>query len=85
MLSAGFALGIALATENQELNFYYQVTSHLASTIGERKKNGEWDFNTINIVNLISDGNLRETLRRNAKEAYIGLGSKLIFDIVANL
>ena len=26
MLSAGFAIGIALATTNQELNFYYQET-----------------------------------------------------------
>lgn len=85
MLSAGFAIGIALATENQELNFYYQKSSHLANTIGERTKNGEWHFNDVNLVNLIVDSNLRETLRRNAKEANIGLGSKLIFDIVSNL
>lgn len=84
MLSAGFAIGIALATENQEFNFYYQETANLASTIGEHKKNGEWYFNDVNVVNLIADSNLRETLRRNAKEANIGLGSKLIFDIVAN-
>lgn len=85
MLSAELPIGIALATGNQKLNFYYQETSHLASSIGEHKKGGEWHFKKVNIVNLIADGNLRETLRRNAKKAHIGFGSKLIFDIVSNL
>ncbi len=85
MLSAGFALGIALATENQELNFNYQVTSHLALNIGEHKINREWNFNEINIVNLLVNGDLREALRKNAKNARIGFGSRLIFKIVANL
>ena len=85
MLSAGFALGIALATENQELHYYYQVTSHLALNIGEHRKHGEWNFNEINIVNLLANGDLREALRKNANDARIGFGSKLIFNIVANL
>ena len=85
MLSAGFVIGIALATENQQLNFHYQKSSHLASAIGERKKNGEWYFNNVNVINLIADANLRETLRRNAKNAQIGFGSKLIYEIVSNL
>ena len=85
MLSAGFALGIALATENQELNFNYQVTSHLALNIGAHRKHGEWNFNEVNIVNLLADGDLRSKLRNNAKNAQIGFGSKLIFNVVANL
>ena len=82
MLSAGLALGIALATDNQELNFNYQVTSHLALNIGERGKHGEWNFNEVNIANLLADGDLRDKLRKNAKNAHIGFGSKLIFELV---
>ena len=82
MLSAGFPIGIALATRNQELNYNYQHSSNLAIQIGENDENGKWQFFEKNITNLIRDDNLRCSLSENAKSANLGFGSKLIFDLI---
>ena len=82
MLSAGFPIGIALATRNQELNYNYQHSSNLAINIGENTENGKWKFFEKNITNLIKDEDFRCALSENAKSAHIGFGSKLIFELV---
>jgi spore coat polysaccharide biosynthesis predicted glycosyltransferase SpsG len=82
MLSAGFPIGIALATRNQELNYNYQHSFNLAVKIGENTENGKWKFFEKNITNLIMDEDFRCAISENAKSAHIGFGSKLIFELV---
>jgi spore coat polysaccharide biosynthesis predicted glycosyltransferase SpsG len=59
----GIPLGIALAIENQESNYRYQTSEGLATGIGYRDINEQWNFDIEAINKLISDAFLMRDSR----------------------
>lgn len=83
-LSLGCAVGIACAVENQENNYSLLAKLGIAKPIGVYA-NGAWNLESSEILALVTDGTLRNDLRKNATNFIDSNGAKRIVDAILEL
>lgn len=85
VVARGIPLGVALATNNQEIYFRALLDLGLASEIGTRSNTGLWNIEVSNIANLISNVQLRHSLVSSSFGKIDFRGSKRIVDAIVGL
>lgn len=83
-LSSGCAVGIACAVDNQENNYTLLTKLGIARPIGVYA-NETWELESSEILALLSDSNLRNDLRKNARKFIDGYGAKRVVDAILEL
>lgn len=85
VVARGIPLGVALATNNQEIYFRALLDLGLASEIGARSTSGLWNIDVSQIANLISNVGLRLNLVSSSFGKIDFRGSKRIVDAIVSI
>lgn len=80
----GFPIGLACAVANQKINYKYQTENELVIGIAE-KIDANWQFDLVQISNLISNAQIRKNLRQRSDKFLDSKGSKRIIQAFLSL
>lgn len=82
LLSLGLPIGLALAADNQLVNYEHQTQQDLALSIGYYEFTIAWHLDPENIESLVNNPKVRAALQDNARDAIDGRGVERIVDSI---